>query len=292
MLSVVGVLSLLMISIVVQLFPLLLAISSAWTNNMSSAATGTKTSDYVTFISTICGKLKDIKRTGWVRSGIPFPESDADHMHRCAMCAMILFQDFDDDDHDYHPSKVDKNKLLKMALTHDLCESLAGDITPHCNTELLETKEAKEQAAMEEIRQLVGDPLGKELFDLWREYEDQESVEAIYCKDIDKFEMVVQAFEYEEKHLKPRNTEVVDHDVSVDISAETMVTPMSSNVDGGALEEPLRGFFASTNASIKTPLFRRMDREVRDRREILLNGRGWDVMEDERQCTPEGVDDA
>lgn len=291
MLSVVGVLSLLMISIVIQLFPLLLAISSAWTNNMSSTATGTKTSDYVTFISAICGKLKDIKRTGWVRSGIPFPESDADHMHRCAMCAMILFQDFDHDDHDYHPSKVDKNKLLKMALTHDLCESLAGDITPHCNTELLKTKEAKEQAAMEEIRQLVGDPLGKELFDLWREYEDQQSVEAIYCKDIDKFEMVVQAFEYEEKHLQPRNTEAVDHDVSVDVSAETIATPMSTNVGGGALEEPLRGFFASTNASIKTPLFRRMDREVRDRREILLNGRGWDVMEDERQRAPEGVDE-
>jgi putative hydrolase of HD superfamily len=255
---------------------------------MSLTTTDTNASDYVTFISVICGKLKDIKRTGWVRSGIPFPESDADHMHRCAMCAMILFQEFDDDDdHDYHPSKVDKNKLLKMALTHDLCESLVGDITPHCNIELLKTKEAKEQAAMEEIRKAVGDPLGKELYDLWREYEDQESVEAIYCKDIDKFEMVVQAFEYEEKHLQ-RNKEAVDHEtVFVDISAETI----ARQIAGGALQEPLRGFFTSTNASIKTPLFRRMDREVRGRRESLLKGRGWDVMDDERQLPQEADSD-
>lgn len=265
-------------------------------SSSSSSASVTKASNYVTFISTICGKLKDIKRTGWVRSGIPFPESDADHMHRCAMCAMLLFQDnFDeqDDDNDhasyYHPSKVDKNKLLKMALTHDLCESLAGDITPHCGTELLMSKEAKEQAAMEEIRNLIGDPLGTELFDLWREYEDQESVEAIYCKDIDKFEMVVQAFEYEEKHLIRRSTNNVDRDpVSVDVSAEPIALRTTLPGDGsGVLQQPLRGFFASTNSSIKTPLFRKMDREVRDRREVLLKERGWSVMDDERQHAQE-----
>lgn len=221
--------------------------------------------NYVTFISTICGKLKDIKRTGWVRSGVPLPESDADHMHRCAMCAMLLFQDDETENEDsiYHSSKVDKNKLLRMTVSHDLCESLAGDITPHCGAVLLSNKEAKEQAAMEEIRKIVGDPLGKELFDLWREYEDQISVEAIYCKDIDKFEMVVQAFEYESKHLLPKE--------NADDSKKDV------------FNAPLAGFFTSTNAAIKTPLFQRLDRELRDRREAMLLEKGWHVSDEERQ---------
>ena len=29
----------------------------------------------------VVGKLKGLKRTGWVRSGIPNPESVADHAH-------------------------------------------------------------------------------------------------------------------------------------------------------------------------------------------------------------------
>ena len=43
------------------------------------------------------------------------------------------------------------------------------------------------------LTEVVGDPLGHELFELWAEYEELKTVEAIYCKDIDKFEMVVQA---------------------------------------------------------------------------------------------------
>lgn len=42
--------------------------------------------DTLAFLSTICGSLKNIKRTGWVRHNVPLPESDSDHMHRCAMC--------------------------------------------------------------------------------------------------------------------------------------------------------------------------------------------------------------
>jgi putative hydrolases of HD superfamily len=171
------------------------------TNPAAATAGGNSISNYVTFISTICGKLKDIKRTGWVRSGIPLPESDADHMHRCAMCAMLVVQHQQESSIQGQEQVVDATKLLKMAVTHDLCESLAGDITPHCDPTLIRNKEAREQAAMEQIRNLVGDPLGEELFQLWREYEDQNTMEAIYCKDIDKFEMVVQAFEYEQKHL-------------------------------------------------------------------------------------------
>ena len=148
--------------------------------------------DSLSFISDICGALKKIKRTGWVKHQIPLPESDADHMHRCAMCAMLVSQEPVDprDSYDtpetelYHPSNVNTTKLLRMAVTHDVCEALAGDITPFCDPSLVASKHEKENQAMQAIQKVVGGSLGEELYQLWKEYEEQITVEAIYCKDI------------------------------------------------------------------------------------------------------------
>ena len=42
---------------------------------------------------------------------------------------------------------------------------------------------------MQAIRKVVGDPLGEELYGLWKEYEDLETVEAIYCKERTKIHL-------------------------------------------------------------------------------------------------------
>jgi putative hydrolase of HD superfamily len=82
-----------------------------------------------------------------------------------------------------------------MALTHDLCEALAGDVTPLCNV-TAEEKHQREDEAMQKIRDQVGGTVGQELYDYWLEYEHQESLESHYVKDIDKFEMVTQVKGY------------------------------------------------------------------------------------------------
>jgi len=41
-------------------------------------------------------------------------------------------------------SQVDKVRLLRMTVTHDLCEALAGDITPYCDASLVASKHDKE----------------------------------------------------------------------------------------------------------------------------------------------------
>ena len=43
--------------------------------------------------------------------------------------------------------------------------------------------------------------IGKELFELWEEYETQSSPEAKLVKDFDKLEMIIQAYEYEKGFL-------------------------------------------------------------------------------------------
>jgi putative hydrolase of HD superfamily len=144
----------------------------------------------------IIGRLKTLKRTGWVRSGIELPESDSDHMHRAAICAMLIPDSLSDG------TIVDKNKCIKMALTHDVCEAIVGDFTPHDPISKAD-KHALEKQAMEEIRDLLcGNPLGQELYDLFMEYEEGETVESRFVKDIDKFEMLVQADEYERSQKK------------------------------------------------------------------------------------------
>lgn len=234
------------------------------------------TIDAIEFLSTICGALKNIKRTGWVRNQVPLPESDADHMHRCSMMAMLVTNqsvkpedDYTLDNERFHPSNINGTKLLRMALTHDLCESLAGDITPFCSAQEVSSKQDKEHAAMEQIRSVVGDPLGKELFELWKEYEELKTPEAIYCKDIDKFEMVMQAYEYEKLHLKHKD----DCDSNVE----------ENNVH----HAPMRTFFRTTNSSMKTPLFRRLDKELRMKRELMLKDKDWEVTDSECQSYKE-----
>eukprot|EP01083_Nonionella_stella_P239508 838209_1 len=133
---------------------------------------------------------------------------------------------------------------------------------------------------MEEIRRMVGDPLGLELFELWKEYEEQESVEALYCKDIDKFEMVMQAFEYEKMHLKAKaDVDGVANDNAVTSQASTS----AAGSGGDVFTEPLRTFFVTTRSSMKSPIFRRLDAELREKREARLKELGWDVTDEERQ---------
>ncbi|KAJ3086201.1 HD domain-containing protein 2 [Quaeritorhiza haematococci] len=89
-----------------------------------------------------------------------------------------------------------------MAIVHDLAESLAGDIAPSSGMSKAD-KYALEAKAMAEIVETLGStPEALEIQSLWLEYEEGTSPEAIVCKDLDKFEMIVQALEYEKRDQK------------------------------------------------------------------------------------------
>ncbi len=135
------------------------------------------------------GCLKDLARSGWLREGISQPESVADHSFRTAVLALALGPELG----------VNVEKLLKMLLVHDLGESdpSVGDITPFDGISW-EEKHRLESAALERL--CANLPNGAEMLALWREFEAEQSPEAIIAKQLDTFEMVLQAFEYEKKH--------------------------------------------------------------------------------------------
>jgi len=64
-------------------------------------------------------------------------------------------------------------------------------------------KYARERDVMQKFCTLLGDtPQSREIRDLWQEYEDVSTPEAMLVKDLDRFEMIVQAAEYEKSDNK------------------------------------------------------------------------------------------
>ncbi|KAF2368742.1 HD domain [Trinorchestia longiramus] len=147
---------------------------------------------YIDFLSEV-SKLKHLDRTGWVLHKVPKPETVSGHMYRMAIAAMTLD----------HTDNVDTNKVLRMCLVHDLAECQVGDITPQCGVSEQE-KHSREMASMQFLTGLISPAVGIDMLNLFKEYEDQSTPESQLVKDLDKFDMILQAFEYEVAYNKPR----------------------------------------------------------------------------------------
>lgn len=142
----------------------------------------------------LIGKLKRVKRTGWVLRNVPDAECVADHMYRMGVLAFLLGRDKEDG--------PNREKCIKMALVHDLAECIVGDITPHCGVSK-EEKLCRERQAMIHLTSMLDKDTGSEILQLWEEYENQETSEAKAVKDLDRFDMILQAYEYETLLEKP-----------------------------------------------------------------------------------------
>ena len=123
--------------------------------------------------------LKALPRAGWQRVGIVDPESVAAHSWGVAWLALLLC-----------PPELDRERVLTIALVHDLPELRAGDITPHDGISA-EEKRAREAAAAQAL-------LGEEpaLLAAWQEYEDHQTAASRFVHQLDKLDMALQAIRY------------------------------------------------------------------------------------------------
>ena len=93
-----------------------------------------------------------------------------------------------------------------MSLVHDIGESIVGDITPYDGVSD-EDKYTMENKALNKLSKLLEDSnvckeFAEEMVSLWHEYEENKTIEAKFVKDIDKFDMILQADEYENSQNK------------------------------------------------------------------------------------------
>lgn len=130
-----------------------------------------------------CLGLKALPRAGWVRVGVPAPESVAAHSWGVAWLALALC-----------PPGLDRGRALAIAILHDLAEVRVGDLTPHDPVAPAE-KARRELAAFQAIVAPFAGALEFEA--LYREYADQASPEGRFVKACDKVDMALQALAYQ-----------------------------------------------------------------------------------------------
>ena len=131
-------------------------------------------------------ELKNVPRQGWKEKlGINNPESVAEHSYSTSVMSMII-SDLEG---------LNSEKIIKMALLHDLAESIIGDITPDQITK--NEKINKENHAMKQILKNLPNKITESYFEIWNEYQENSSQEAKLIHDIDKLEMAFQAKFYQ-----------------------------------------------------------------------------------------------
>ncbi len=179
-------------------------------------------------------ELKDEKRTGWELRQVTDPESVADHSWGTAFLCLL-----------YAEEDINTARAVKMALVHDLAEAEIGDIPKRAvdtkNEFTEEEKEQMEEKAMEKLSTELKDSLEE----LWREYEDRETSEAKFVKDMDMVELCLQALKYEKEDRYDKDAE-------------------NSNFQR---YERMDEFFATTEPLFTTETGRELFEEIKDRYE-------------------------
>ncbi|ONH71242.1 HD domain-containing protein 2 [Pichia kudriavzevii] len=92
-----------------------------------------------------------------------------------------------------------------MALVHDIAETLVGDIVPndaHIDKFEKSKREYKAILYLCDIISKYNQQSANEIKELWIDYECQRNIESTIVKDIDKFELLIQTFEYERMHKR------------------------------------------------------------------------------------------
>ena len=157
-------------------------------------------------------ELKNIPRQGWKdKLDMDYVESVADHSYSPAMMSMVL-SDLED---------LDTEKIIKMALLHDLAESVVGDITPDRIKD--KRKIYVENKAMMQILENLPSSVSQQYIILWDDFQKNSSKEANLLHEIDRLEMAFQAKFY---------------------------------LDNGVPKEKLRSFFNTANNEIRNKQLR------------------------------------
>jgi len=162
------------------------------------------------------GKLKGRKRRGWLVHQIKNPESTAEHIFRMAILAWILGK----------KKKLNLERIIKMALIHDLCEIYTMDLTPYdpllpknkkkimevlkrwpkftlaLKRKKMREKYKAESKALNKLIAKLPPDLKTEIKNLWLDFEKGLTKEGRFVHQIDKIENLLQGLEYWKKYGK------------------------------------------------------------------------------------------
>ena len=128
-------------------------------------------------------KIKSILRKTKIFDGSKY-ENDAEHSWHLAMMTLVLGE--------YANDEIDKLRVLKMVLMHDIVEIDGGDTIVY--NIILEEKEKEETACADRIYGLLPQDMRDEFIALWREFEERKTPEAKFAAAIDRAEPILQNY--------------------------------------------------------------------------------------------------
>eukprot|EP00760_Papus_ankaliazontas_P038643 PhM_4_TR9222/c1_g1_i1/m.20815/K07023/K07023; putative hydrolases of HD superfamily len=154
------------------------------------------------------GRLKHTHRQGWVeRSVTPQPpEAVASHMWRMAVMAMLFPSHTTTTE--LNAQLLDRDRMIRMALVHDMCEAIVGDATPAMKIPKCVKAAAEDEAVTSVLAPLLPMICGKEIVDLFHEYEENATPEAQFVHDLDVLDMILQAVDYK-RQSDPETTDLL-----------------------------------------------------------------------------------
>lgn len=145
------------------------------------------TSRVMTLFRTI-HPLDRIPRAGYVMRGVTEPESVAAHSHFLAVLALLFVERY--------PDHFRRDRVLAMALVHDLAEARLMDIPmPVADAHLKEAKQQAEQA----IAAAMLEGLPGNLAELHMEFDAAETAEARLLRGLDKAQMMLKVWCYDQE---------------------------------------------------------------------------------------------
>ncbi len=142
--------------------------------------------------------LKDERRTGWELRRIEDPETVAGHSWGTAVLTLLYGS----------RENININRAVKMALIHDMAEYDTGDFPIRADSQAeqidRDRKERMEREVMERLNRKID---GELVLNIWKEYENRKTKEAIFVKDMDMVDMCLQALKYEKSGRYDKNEE-------------------------------------------------------------------------------------
>lgn len=137
----------------------------------------------------MCNKLKNVIRTGWKNWNVERErvESVAEHIFGVQMLAIAMKSEYEYD--------IDIMKVVFMLAVHELGEIVIGDLTMFEISK--EEKAKREKEAVHKI--LCGLLDGKEIENLFKEFDSHSTKEAMFAYQCDKLECDLQSKLYDEE---------------------------------------------------------------------------------------------
>lgn len=105
-------------------------------------------------------------------------ENDAEHSWQLSLMALLL--------KDYSNEEVQIDKVVKMLIVHDLVEIYSGDVF-FFDAKRDDSQIEKEKLAAEKLYGMLPEKIGKELYDLWYEFEFLDTPEKRYARALDRY---------------------------------------------------------------------------------------------------------